>query len=643
MRTPEYAGNSVMEPDLAAALAEAKQREEEASLLVAKLAAERAELEAATPTAEAVAEEQRLIEAEARRIAAQNVADAECAAELAEAKKREEEASLLVAKLAAERAEAEAEVQRAEAETARLRREAEEEERRLAEEEAERQRRIEEAEEQKRIEAEARQIAAQKVADAEREAELAEAEARKLAAQSMADAERAAEMAEAEARRIAAQNVADAERAAELAEAKRKEEEENLQAAKLAAERAEIEATTQKAEAEAEAAKAMKAEEVLKQEKVQKESERVQKASEKAAEKAADKEKKKALKKRRKKQRRAYRDFSALKVVLWIVGVLALVVVLYLFATPISKGFLTGKDAVDTFFAEKLPKVAETLKVKGHGYNLPKFKENSVYLKEDAENYVQKTVWPRGYRASVVRIDGTQYICVEGNGLKMFYLNEVSGTESKHVYLEKGEVKAMYFKEYSFENPASLCPVSGVFNAAGVEQYIFPATEVSEIQILDADTLKECRIVLQAEDMAEVLNFIECQEDNQYIRISMTSEEIPYAFWVMKKGGLSLADGYKFVLDGIRYETGEKKISFVAYVTSAGQYLGEVTGRMDYVAGGYVPAEVTFYAYADAEYVNKEVSVITATHYKGAEMERIEVTGEKGERLLIPVEDAKKE
>lgn len=530
-----------------------------------------------------------------------NVTDAERAAVLAEAKRREEEASLLVAKLAAERAELEAATPMAEA---------------VAEEQ-----RLIEAEEQKRIEAEARRIAAQKVADAERAAELAEAEARQAAAQ----------------------NVADAERAAELAEAKRKEEEERLQAAKLAAERAEIEATTRKAEAEAEAAKAMKAEEVLKQEKVQKESERVQKASERAAEKAADKEKKKALKKRKRKQRRAYRDFSALKVILWVVGVLALIVVLYLFALPISKGFLAGKNAVDTFFAEKMPKVAQTLKVKGNGYDMPIFRDDFVYLKEDAENYVKTAVWPQGYVASVVRMNGRQYICVEGDGLKTYYLNEIAENESKHVYLEKGDKKAMYFKEYSFENPASLCPVSGVFNAAEAEQYIFPATEVSAIQILDAESLKECSIVLQTESMAEILKLIECYEDGQNVRINMTSEGVSYAFSVMKRGGLNLEDGYKFVLDGIRYEIGEKEICFKAYVTSAGQYLGEAVGKLDFVAGGYVPAEVTFYAYADEEYVNKEVSVITATHYRGAEMERIEVIGEKGERLLIPVEDAKKE
>ena len=61
---------------------------------------------------------------------------------------------------------------------------------------------------------------------------------------------------------------------------------------------------------------------------------------------------KRKTKKRLRKQRRAYRDFSAVKVVLGVVGALALIVVLYLFATPIAKGCLTGKNAVDTFFAQ---------------------------------------------------------------------------------------------------------------------------------------------------------------------------------------------------------------------------------------------------------------------------------------------------
>ena len=77
-------------------------------------------------------------------------------------------------------------------------------------------------------------------------------------------------------------------------------------------------------------------------------------------------------------------------------------------------------------------------------------------------------------------------------------------------------------------------------------------------------------------------------------------------------------------------------------MTSAGQYLGEVAGTLDYVAGGYVPAEVEFYAFADDDYVNKIAEAITATHYKGAEMKRVEITGENGQRLLISEEAAKR-
>ena len=613
---------------------------------------------------EAEEEERRRLEEEERRRLAEEAEAERLRQEAEEAERRrleEEERRRLVAEEEERlRREEEERLRREEEERVRLEKEAEElrkkeeEERRLAEEEAERRRLMEEEEEQKRLEAEARMAAAQRVAEAEVAAELAEAkrreeeanlqaaklaaeraeaEAKQAAAQKVADAERAAELAEAEARQAAARSVADAERAAELAEAKRKEEEENLQAAKLAAERAGIEATTLKAEAEAEVAKAMKAEGMLKQEKVQKESEKVHKASERAA----DKEKKKAAKKRKKKKYRSSRDFSAVKLILWIVIVLVLVVLLYLFATPISKGFFTGKNAVDTFFAEKLPKVAQTLKIKGNGHDMPVFKDKTVYLTEDAENYVKTVNWPQGYSASVVRRNGKQYICVEGNGLKTYYLNEIAENDSKHIYLEKGDKKAMYFKEYSFENPESLCPVYGVFNSAGVEQYIFSATGGARMQILDADTLSESRVMLQEESIAEILKVNEYLEEDQNVRINMTAEEIPYAFTVMKKGGLSVPDGYKLVLEGNCYVTEEQELRFEAYVTSAGQYLGEVSGRLDYVAGGYVPAEVMFYAYAEEEYGNSENPVIPATHYKGAESERYEVIGDKGERLLLPV------
>lgn len=119
----KIAAQKAAEAELAANLAEARMREEEANLQAAKLAAERAELE--LETQRALAETERLrYELEAERIAAQKVADAERAADLAEAKLREETARLQVAKVAAERAEWEAAMQKSQAEAEAARRNA---------------------------------------------------------------------------------------------------------------------------------------------------------------------------------------------------------------------------------------------------------------------------------------------------------------------------------------------------------------------------------------------------------------------------------------------------------------------------------------------------------------------------------------
>lgn len=115
LEAKKAAAKQLAEAERAAELAEAKMREEEANLQAARMAAERAELELAAQ--KAVAETELLrYELEAKKVAAQKVADAERAADLAEAKRREEEARLKVAKLTAERAELEASIRKSEAE-----------------------------------------------------------------------------------------------------------------------------------------------------------------------------------------------------------------------------------------------------------------------------------------------------------------------------------------------------------------------------------------------------------------------------------------------------------------------------------------------------------------------------------------------
>lgn len=538
-------------------------------------------------------------------------------AEEAERIRREEEKRAAEEKARLE-AEAAAEAERmaaaaAEEEARRAEEAAKEAERQAAEAAAEEERRRQEAEEAERRRKEEEELAAIRAAE-----EAAAEEARRKEEEALLAAE---------ARRIAAQAVADAEREAELAEAKAREEEASLQAAKYAAERAEAEAVVKKAKAEAEeadraaeAAKAAKAEETAKLDKARKSS-------------------------KRSIYRRKRHGLGA--VLAWIFGILLAVVLLYLFATPVSKGFFTVKDAVDTFVAEKFPKVAENLGIKGDGDAVPVFKDTAttVHFVENAESFVNDTVWPEGYQAAVVRLNGKQYICIEGNGLKTYYLNEAAENESKHVYLETENQKALYFWNYSFDNPEVLCPLHGKFNSSDAEQYAFYTDAAkSGLHVLDAFTLENCKLIPYEETVKEALDVGAYTEDEETVRIDMTVAGVPYAFLVPKLANTFVPEEYQIKLEDLGYTVAEEGVRFDAYVVSAGAYLGKVVGRMNYENQVYVLNQLDFYAYAEEEYGNvSEDPVLPATTLENAAKERVAVVGDHGERLLIPVrEDVKR-
>ncbi len=560
---------------------------------------------------------------------AQRSEEERLAAEAAEEERLRLEKEAEEERLAAEAAEAERLRLEKEAEEERLRREKEVEEERLRrEKEAEEERLAAEAAEAERLrqekEAEEERLRLEKEAEEERLRREKEAEEERVRLEKEAEEKRLEEerRAEEEARRLAAEKVAEAERAAEIAEAKAREEEAGLRAAQMAQEKAEAEAATLRAEAEAaaakteaEAAKAAKAEALAKQAK-------------------ANKQANKAAKKAAKKKHHAYREFRLWKLFAWLFAGLAVLTVLYLFATPISKGFFIGKDAVDTFLAEKLPKVAEFLKVKGDGAAMPVFKNagTTVYYVEDAEKYVAETAWPQDYRVSVERLQGKQYICIEGYGVKVSYLNEASEGESKHVYLEKGDRKALYFWEYNLENPETLCPLNGVFNNAGVEQYAFhTGTGKNGMYVLDAETLEECKVILQEETLYQALAVEEYAEEDENVRITMKVKDVPYTFTVPKKSGAAVPDAYKLKPAGIICTVGEGGGQMEAYVVSADAYLGKLTGELEYINQSYVVGELAFCAYTEA------------TDLQGAQKTRIEVAGDNRERFLVPVrEDIRK-
>ncbi len=329
------------------------------------------------------------------------------------------------------------------------------------------------------------------------------------------------------------------------------------------------------------------------------------------------------------------------------VAAVVLMILLYLFAGPVSRGCSKAKDAVDAFLQKRMPGVAEVFGVSKmpageSGDNLPEVKR---YL-ENPEEYAAFSKLPEGYSASVVTRSGTEYICVEGNGLKAYYPNEVPEDGKQYIYLETDTEKAVYFWEYSFEHPESLCFTRGVHNAAGTVQYVYRENDTKEgLHLLDAKTLTEHKIASYDKELALLADIGAYTETGESLLLDTVIQGESYLFSVPKADGtFEMADYALRADEGLVYTLEKNGLRFDAYVVSAGVYLGKVVGRLNFDGLGYKLNTLDFYAYAEETYADVGGdSVICGVSKESADKERILLIGDLGEKLLVPVrEDVEK-
>ncbi|MDD6036152.1 MAG: glycoside hydrolase family 127 protein [Lachnospiraceae bacterium] len=332
-------------------------------------------------------------------------------------------------------------------------------------------------------------------------------------------------------------------------------------------------------------------------------------------------------------------------------GVLVLLVLLYLFAEPVGKAFMNAKYAVDAFLQKRMPGVAEVFGVKeSENGDLPvsgddETEEKKRYVAEP-EAYAASCTLPQGYRAFVTTLDGKEYICVEGSGLRVYYLNEIPEDGEKYVYLETMTGKAVYFWDYSFDVPEALCFTRSVHNTSGVEQYVFFEEGTSDTpHLLDVKTLKEHEIASYAKELALLVDVAAYTEEGKTVLLDTVIGGVSYLFSVPKAGGAFEMSDYTPCADyGLAYTLEQDGIRFDSYVVSSDVYLGKVVGRLAFTGYGYELDSLQFYAYAEENYADVGGdSVIRGVSLAEAEKERIKITGDLGEKLLIPVrEDVEK-
>ena len=328
-----------------------------------------------------------------------------------------------------------------------------------------------------------------------------------------------------------------------------------------------------------------------------------------------------------------------------VIGALVLAVLLYVFAGPVGKVFSKAKGAVDGFLQKNVPGVAEVFGVSGDvegerpENSPPEIKK--VYL-ENPQEYAAACKLPEGYRAFVAELAGKEYICVEGMGLRAYYPNEVAEDDNQYIYLESATARAVYFWKYSFDNQQSLCFSQGIHNGLGTEQYIYTENASKEgLHLLDAKTLQEHRIADYGTALALLADVGAYTEDGDSLIIDTMIGDVPYTFSVPRaEGSFEMSDYILHADQELVYTLEPDGIRFDAYVVSAGAYLGKVTGRLTLKGSGYELTALDFYAYAEDTFGDLAGdSVIRGVTKEEADKDRVLVTGDSGERLLVRIRD----
>ena len=257
----------------------------------------------------------------------------------------------------------------------------------------------------------------------------------------------------------------------------------------------------------------------------------------------------------------------------------------------------------------------------------------------------------RGFTAFVEQIGGKQYLSFSNGVYKVSYKNELDlSTQSSkprcEVIISNGSGSETFYWNYyvSSGNAYKLCPYVGDFCQNGREQLAFSFLEdgndkADTLHVVAANTLAEYYVIRPENALKNMFTVNGYLDAGNRTLADITSDGRNY-YISLPECNLELAEEVYDIRpnSNLTYDISNKGIVLQSFVEIGnGNYVGRIRGNITYSSRDvFRLTSPSFYAFAEDDFCDVDsMGIVMPVAKEDLYLERIPVTGDGGERLLV--------
>ncbi len=357
------------------------------------------------------------------------------------------------------------------------------------------------------------------------------------------------------------------------------------------------------------------------------------------------------------KKERKMKNFSQVTGVLLVIFLaIAILITSCILAMELSEGFKKKVLTTLDVWSGKYPAEQENTAATPTPTAVPEEKDGklSENLAKAAAEIPQHKL--NGFTPGTEILGGNLYLTFTRGEYKVAYKNEyriVDGRTQGEVRISNGAKAERFAWSYHVtEDLSELCPMVGDYCGNGREQLVFSFTERENaasnyLHIIAGNTLLEYYFIAPDDIMDTIVTAYDFMDAGHATLASLVSNDRTYYVSLPHCAKEEAEELYKVRNDvRMRYLVTENAIQLESYVElGEGHFIGKVTGKVTPSKNDiFSLTGATFYLFAEDDFCDLD-SMGIGVPVTEAELfvERVPVTGDYGERLLVPVrEDVEK-